>query len=347
MDFSVNLIKWYKLNKRDLPWRNTSNPYYIWLSEIILQQTRVEQGLPYYLLFVKIFPTIHKLANAKEDEVLKLWQGLGYYSRARNLHFTAKFIVDNYNGKFPSDYKKLLKLKGVGSYTAAAVSSFAFALPYAVVDANVIRVLSRVFAIETPFDTAIGRKQFEKLAQKLLIKDNASVYNQSIMDFGALQCKPKSPDCYSCCMKDLCMAYQLNKIDSFPVRFRKIKVKNRYLHFLVIITDDGIYIRKRDSGIWKGLYEFPFFEFSRNISTNQVMRSKYWKRMFGDHNLEIKLIPTMFKHQLSHQRIYARFWEIRVNRFWLRNFIRVNKNEILEYPISRLMEKYLKTLNID
>jgi A/G-specific adenine glycosylase len=234
MNFSNKLVSWYQVNKRDLPWRNTANAYYIWLSEIILQQTRVAQGMPYYLSFVKAYPKIEDLANAPEDEVLKMWQGLGYYSRARNLHFTAKDIAANYGGKFPNDYQKILKLKGVGTYTAAAITSFAFDLPYAVVDGNVVRALSRIFGINTPFDTTIGKKQFKELTQELLIKENPSVYNQAIMEFGAMQCKPKSPDCSVCPMRDFCEAYNNNTIAELPVKSKKIKVKNRFLHFLMI-----------------------------------------------------------------------------------------------------------------
>ncbi len=207
MNFSNKLVSWYQNNKRDLPWRNTVDPYHIWLSEIILQQTRVLQGTPYYLSFLKAFPTIEDLANASEDKVLKMWQGLGYYSRARNLHFTAKDIVNNFGGEFPKDYKKVLKLRGVGVYTAAAITSFAFDMPYAVVDGNVIRVLSRVFGVSTTFDTSAGKKQFQLLAQELLIEKDAAIYNQAIMEFGAMQCKPKSPDCSSCPMQDFCVAY--------------------------------------------------------------------------------------------------------------------------------------------
>ena len=262
MNFSKLLIDWYLSNQRELPWRKTKNPYHIWLSEIMLQQTRVAQGLPYYLRFTEEFPTVFDLAEASEEKVLKLWQGLGYYSRARNLHFTAKEIVKNHQGQFPSDYHQLLKLKGIGSYTAAAITSFAFNQPYAVVDGNVIRVLSRVFGIEIPYDSVTGKKRFQQLAQELLIKNKPGMYNQAIMEFGALQCKPKSPNCSICPMQDFCIAYQAMEVHAFPVRSKKIKVKERFLHFLMIQTDNGICIGKRKSGIWNGLYEFPFFEFS-------------------------------------------------------------------------------------
>ncbi len=274
MNFSNKLVSWYKVNKRDLPWRNTTNAYYIWLSEIILQQTRVEQGLPYYLAFLKAYPKIQHLANASEDDVLKRWQGLGYYSRARNLHFTAKYITSNYGGEFPNDYQKILKLKGVGPYTAAAITSFAFGLPYAVVDGNVIRVLSRIFGINTPFDSAIGKKQFQELAQELLIKESSWLYNQAIMEFGAIQCKPKLPDCSICPMQGSCEAYNNNTITELPVRSKKIKVRNRFLYFLMIEKKKGIYLGKRESGIWQGLYEFPFLEFSERLNEKELISSK-------------------------------------------------------------------------
>ena len=347
MDFSNKLIKWYQLNKRDLPWRNTTSAYHIWLSEIILQQTRVDQGLPYYLEFINTFPTIEKLACAKEDNILKLWQGLGYYSRARNLHYTAKDIVTNYNGEFPNDYNKLLQLKGVGNYTAAAIASFAFGLPYSVVDGNVTRLLSRVFGIDIPFDTTKGKKQFQKLAQQLLLEKKASIYNQAIMEFGALQCKPKSPNCSICPMQEFCMAYQTNKVHDFPVRSKKAKVKKRFLHFLMIQTANGICIGKRKSGIWNGLYEFPFLEFSNNLSDSQVIKSDVWKKLFGQHNLEIKLDSTNFTHQLSHQKIHARFWKIKANKFSIKGYSKVALKALKKYPVSRLMEKYLKTINTD
>ena len=204
MNFSIELLEWYMHNKRELPWRDTKDPYFIWISEVILQQTKVQQGLPYYINFINTFPTIKSLAEASEDKVLKLWQGLGYYSRARNLHSAAKQIILNYSGKFPKEYKSILSLQGIGPYTAAAISSIAFNLPYAVVDGNVIRVLSRFFSINIPFDTTLGKKYFQNLAQELLLENNPATYNQAIMDFGAVICTPKKPDCYSCVLNLSC-----------------------------------------------------------------------------------------------------------------------------------------------
>ena len=326
MNFSNKLVSWYQVNKRNLPWRNTVNAYYIWLSEIILQQTRVVQGVPYYLAFVKAYPKIEDLANAPEDDVLKMWQGLGYYSRARNLHLTAKDIAKNYGGKFPNDYQKILKLKGVGSYTAAAITSFAFGLPYAVVDGNVIRVLSRVFGVETSFDTTIGKIQFQELAQELLIKENSSVYNQAIMEFGAMQCKPKSPDCSVCPMQDFCEAYNNNTITALPVKSKKIKVKNRFLHFLMIEKEGGVYLGKRKSGIWQGLYEFPFLEFSDRINEKKLISSEDWVDIFADEKVEIQSVSPEFIHVLSHQKLHAQFWKVKTKQQNIRSRIIYSNN---------------------
>ena len=329
-----------------MPWRNTVNAYYIWLSEIILQQTRVVQGAPYYLAFVNAYPKIEDLANAPEDEVLKMWQGLGYYSRARNLHFTAKEIAANYDGKFPNNYQDILKLKGVGPYTAAAITSFAFGLPYAVVDGNVIRVLSRIFGVDTPFDTTIGKKQFQELAQELLIKERSSVYNQAIMEFGAMQCKPKSPDCSICPMQDFCEAYNNNTIAELPVKSKKIKVKNRFLHFLMIEKKGEVYLGKRKSGIWQGLYEFPFLEFSDRIHEKELFSSENWVNIFGDEKVEIQSVSIEFIHVLSHQKLHAQFWKVKINDINLKNYQLIAKEELENYPVSRLTEKYFETLEL-
>ena len=346
MNFSNKLVSWYQNNKRDLPWRNTVNPYYIWLSEIILQQTRVLQGTPYYLAFLKAFPTIEDLANASEDKVLKMWQGLGYYSRARNLHFTAKDIVNKFGGEFPEDYKKVLKLKGVGVYTAAAITSFAFDMPYAVVDGNVIRVLSRVFGVSTPFDTSAGKKEFQQLAQELLIEKNAAIYNQAIMEFGAMQCKPKSPDCSSCPMQDFCVAYTVNSVAELPVKSKKIKVKNRFLHYLMIEQEDNIFLGKRKLGIWTGLYEFPFLEFPVKMDEKQVMQSDEWLKIFLNSTCDVKSVSSQFIHILSHQKIHAQFWQIKAADVVLKEYELIPKNSLLEFPVSRLTEKYFETIDL-
>lgn len=343
MDFSDILSQWYAINKRDLPWRSTVNPYYIWLSEIILQQTRVDQGLPYYLKFIDTFPVVADLANADEDLVLKLWQGLGYYSRARNLQFSAKLILSEFGGNFPDNYADILKLKGVGSYTAAAISSFSFGLPFAVLDGNVIRVLSRVFGIQTPFDTSKGKKQFQKLAQELLDKKNPAEYNQAIMEFGALQCVPKSPRCNDCPIANDCIAFNTNTVSLLPIKSKKIKVKNRFLHFLVVNKNNEVLIGKRKIGIWQGLYEFPFLEFDENLDEKCVLKSFLWINFFKDSVKQISSISEVYIHKLSHQKIHAKFWEIDVNSFFPSDFKIVKCNELQKYPVSSLIEKYLNS----
>ena len=346
MSFSIKLVSWYQNNKRDLPWRNTVNPYHMWLSEIILQQTRVLQGIPDYLAFLKAFPTIEDLANAPEDKVLKMWQGLGYYSRARNLHFTAIDIVNNFGGEFPKDHKKVLSFKGIGVYTAAAITSFAFDMPYAVVDGNVIRVLSRVFGVSIPFDTSAGKKEFQYLAQELLIENEAAIYNQAIMEFGAIQCKPKSPNCTSCPMQDFCIAYTTNSVAELPVKSKKIKVKDRFLHYLIIEQGDNIFLGKRKSGIWTGLYEFPFLEFPIKIDEKQVMQSDEWLDIFLNPICDVKSVSSEFIHILSHQKIHAQFWQIKAAGVSLEKYELVSKNRLLEFPVSRLTEKYFETINL-
>jgi len=343
MDFSDILSQWYAINKRDLPWRSTVNPYYIWLSEIILQQTRVDQGLPYYLKFIDAFPAVADLANADEDLVLKLWQGLGYYSRARNLQFSAKLILSEFGGNFPDNHADILKLKGVGSYTAAAILSFSFGLPFAVLDGNVIRVLSRVFGIQTPFDTTAGKKQFQKLAQELLDKKNPAEYNQAIMEFGALQCVPKSPKCNDCPIVNDCIAFNTNTVSLLPVKSKKLKVKSRFLHFLVVNKNYEVLIGKRNSGIWQGLYEFPFLEFDENLNEKSVLKSPLWINFFKDSVKQISSISEEYIHKLSHQKIHAKFWEIDVNSFRSSDFKIVKCNELQKYPVSSLIEKYLNS----
>ena len=243
--FTKKLLKWFVSNYRPLPWKGEKNPYLIWLSEIILQQTRVEQGLPYYEKFRKKYPTIKDLALAPEDEVMKLWEGLGYYSRARNLHTTAKFISKDLDGIFPKTHKEILALKGVGSYTAAAIASFAYNLPYAVVDGNVYRVLSRYFGIATPIDSTDGKKEFALLAQELLATEKPGAYNQAIMDFGATHCMPKQPKCITCLLNKKCKAFTENRIDILPVKTKKIKKRTRYLNYLIINQGNQVFINKR------------------------------------------------------------------------------------------------------
>ena len=316
MNFSNVLIKWYLQNKRDLPWRNTTNPYPIWLSEIMLQQTRVAQGMPYFLSFTTAFPTVFDLAAANEEEVLKLWQGLGYYSRARNLHKTAQYIASDLAGIFPDNYSDLLKLKGVGEYTAAAIASFSYNEAVPVVDGNVFRVLSRYFDIETDIAQASAKKEFAALAFELMPKDNPATFNQAIMEFGALQCVPKSPNCGICVFNESCAALQKKKVDQLPIKSKKVKVRNRYFNYLVVADEnDNTIIQKRtDKGIWHNLYEFPLIETEKEEDFDFIterIESDY----FQDNSI-VSILEDNDKsviHKLSHQHLHIKFWKVNLN----------------------------------
>lgn len=309
MKFSNLLIKWYLKEKRDLPWRNSLNPYHIWLSEIILQQTRVAQGLPYYTAFVKQFPTVFDLAAANESEVLKLWQGLGYYSRARNLHKTAQIIALQYNGVFPENYNDLLHLKGVGSYTAAAIASFAYNEHVPVVDGNVFRVLARYFNIDNDITAHSSKKLFWDLALELIPKNNAATFNQAIMEFGALQCVPKSPNCPNCIFNESCAALQHKKVDKLPVKLKKTAVKNRFLNYLVYIDEKKhtIIQQRTEKGIWQNLYEFPLIETAHTVDLTYITKQiEANNKPFA----VLEMNPIEIVHKLTHQKLYIKFWEI-------------------------------------
>ena len=316
MNFSNLLIKWYLQNKRDLPWRNTTNPYPIWLSEIMLQQTRVAQGTPYFLSFTTTFPTVFDLAAASEEQVLKLWQGLGYYSRARNLHETAQHIASDLNGIFPDNYSDLLKLKGVGEYTAAAIASFAYNEVVPVVDGNVFRVLSRYFDIETDIAPASAKKEFTALAFELIAKDNPAIFNQAIMEFGALQCVPKSPNCSICIFNESCAALQKNKVGQLPVKSKKLKVRNRYFNYIVASDEnDNTIIQKRTAkGIWHNLYEFPLLETEKEEGfdfVSEQIQNEYFKENSISSILETN--DKSIVHKLSHQHLHIKFWKVNIN----------------------------------
>lgn len=344
MSFSAILINWYLKNKRNLPWRNTRDPYKIWLSEIILQQTRVEQGLPYYQKFIEKYPTVLKLAKAKEDEVLKLWQGLGYYSRARNLHFTAKEIVKNHGGIFPNNYYEIRALKGIGDYTAAAIASFAFNLPYAVVDGNVMRVLSRYLGINEPIDNTQGKKLLAEAAQELLDKKNPAVYNQAIMEFGATYCVPQKPDCENCIFNSSCEAFRLKKVNELPVKSKKTKIKERYFHYLIIEQKRKTYLQKRAAGdIWQGLYEFPLIEADKALDFDELIKQEEFKKIFKNKFFEfIKTSPNK-KHILSHQHIHARFFHFKINKLEKPDsYKEINFGDLDKYALPRLIHRYLE-----
>ncbi len=306
--FADKLIHWYQHHHRDLPWRHTRNPYYIWLSEVILQQTRIAQGLPYYERFVKTYPTVFDLASAPQQDVIRLWQGLGYYSRARNLHQTAQFIAQELNGKFPETYAELLKLKGIGPYTAAAIASFAFDEAVAVVDGNVYRVLARVFGIKTDIGSTEGQKQFAQLANQLIPYEQPATYNQAIMEFGAIHCTPTSPDCLLCPLQAKCEANATGSINQLPVKLKKTKVRERFFNYFVIVQDDLIALRQRtDRDVWQQLYDFFLIETEGLISSvDELPESLFIKSLLSQ---SVIIPPTRtYTHILTHQRIQAQFW---------------------------------------
>lgn len=344
--FTKRLLEWFNTNDRPLPWKGEKNPYYIWLSEIILQQTRVAQGLPYFEKFKATFPTVFDLANAPSDKVMKLWEGLGYYSRARNLHFTAKFIAEELNGVFPNTYKAILGLKGVGPYTAAAIASFAFDLPHAVVDGNVFRVLSRVFGIATPIDTTSGKKQFNQLATALLAKKAPAVYNQAIMDFGAVQCTPANPNCVSCPMQKNCTAFNKNLIDQLPIKSKKIKKRDRFFNYLVFKRDNAIVLNKRtQKDIWLNLYDFPLVETTNLIDQLTLTTHDNFQQIIGNTPYIIKKISKPFKQLLTHQKIIAIFWEIELKSVLKMNetdFFEVKQKNINNFAFPKIIDLYFK-----
>ncbi len=335
MDFSKVLLKWYLQNKRDLPWRNTTNPYPIWLSEIILQQTRVAQGTPYFIKFLIAFPTVFDLANADEEDVLKLWQGLGYYSRARNLHKTAQFIAFELNGVFPDNYESLLKLKGIGTYTAAAIAAFSYNESVAVVDGNVLRVLSRYFDIETDVSSAGAKKGFTALANELLPDGKANVFNQAIMEFGAMQCVPKNPNCMNCVFNESCLALQKKKVGELPVNLKKLKVTKRYFNYLVFLdeTNQTVIQKRTSKGIWHNLYEFPVIE-TENPENDATILALIHNQVVVPNSInEVVLFNSdLIIHRLSHQHLHIKFWKIYVDGT-IPNGIVCDKAKTFPYPI--------------
>ena len=347
MNFGSTIIRWYHVNKRDLPWRNSNNPYFIWLSEIILQQTRVDQGMSYYYKFIQKYPTIEKLASAKEDDVLKLWQGLGYYSRARNLHHTAKEIVKKHNGKFPDDENLLLSLKGIGDYTAGAILSFAFHKKFPVVDGNVYRLLSRYFGIVTPIDSPKAKKEFFLLAGELMENHPPSDFNQGIMEFGSRQCKPQNPDCIACPLVSTCIAFAEKKVNQLPVKNKKSAIRNRYFSYLVIQQKGKLLINKRSKkDIWQNLHDFPLIETSKKISKKRIMSCPEWKALFGKSNAKVISVSSEHKHLLSHQTIHAKFYHVHLEDKKIlmkeNDFMLVSEQAIKKYAVPKLIENFLK-----
>ena len=341
--FGNVLLSWYQENKRLLPWRDTQDPYLIWISEIILQQTRVAQGYEYYLRFVRRFPDVKALAEADEDEVMRHWQGLGYYSRARNLHEAARSLPD---GVFPRTYQGVRALKGVGDYTAAAICSFAYGMPYAVVDGNVYRVLARYFGIDTPIDSSSGKKTFAALAQELLVKEHPADYNQAIMDFGALVCTPQSPGCMFCPLAESCSALAGGKVSALPVKQHKTKQTDRYFNYLFVRMGDYTLIRKRtEDDIWKNLFEFPLLETDKDYAAEEFLRSDALSNFCQGH-AETLVTPLSrgVKHVLSHRVIHANFYEIRLPESEAEKefpgYLRVRLDDLDNYALPRLLHAF-------
>ncbi len=346
MSFPEIILEWYRLNKRDLPWRRTKDPYRIWVSEIILQQTRIELGIDYYLRFIRKFKNLAELAKADEEDVLKLWQGLGYYSRARNMHATAREIVSRYHGQFPETFDEIRKLKGIGEYTACAITSLAFNLPYPVVEGNVLRFFARYFGFTDPVDTGKVKKEIYRKALQYLDANLPGTYNQAIMEFGALQCRPGNPDCRICPLNKGCYAFQTGNVDKLPAKSKVQKQRKRYFHYLVFIVHNNkrkhIYLRKRESDdIWKNLYDFPLIETNGPMAQDRLMLTNEWKQMVEGSKFHFRKRSDLYKHILSHQIILARFYFIDISGKLKSPFSLIPLKDIGKYPVPRLIEDFL------
>ncbi len=341
MTWTNQLLIWYEANKRPFPWRETRDPYRIWLSEIIFQQTQIIQGTPYYNSFLKAFPTVFDLAAATEQHVLKLWQGLGYYSRARNLHYTAKEIVSKHNGIFPSTFADLLKLKGIGDYTASAISSICFNAPQAVIDGNVYRVLSRYYGKETPIDASYAFREFKSLAMELMDTKIPGEFNQALMEFGALQCTPKNPKCNICPFQKTCVAFNQNLVYQLPVKQRKIKVTDRHFNYLVFITSQGntLLLQRKAKDIWQNLYEYPLHESSKEITKQRLIEEVDISKYTSSKEIIVnKINRTPIKHKLSHQTLYITFWSVKTDSLLGQV---VKENELVNYPVPVVLQKFM------
>ncbi|MFL0353415.1 A/G-specific adenine glycosylase [Xanthomarina sp. GH4-25] len=345
MSVTKILTSWYSVNKRDFPWRETTDPYKIWLSEIILQQTQIKQGLPYYQLFVNKYPTVFQLSNANESDVLKLWQGLGYYSRARNLHATAKYIVNDLKGEFPTTYKELIKLKGIGDYTASAIASISFNEQTAVLDGNVYRFLSRYYGIDTPINTTSGFKIFKTLAQDVLDKTHPAEHNQAIMDFGSRQCAPSNPDCSICPFNKSCVAFRENRVSELPVKIKANKPVKKYFNFLVFISDSSetILEKRQEKGIWKNLYQFPLIETEKTVSLDSLLLTLKKHHLTTHLDFDLSLFNDVdIVHKLSHQHLHTKFWILTTKKLPIKG---IPSNKIKDYAVPVLIEKFIDDFN--
>jgi A/G-specific adenine glycosylase len=348
--FCKTLLEWFEAHPRPLPWKNTNNAYYIWLSEIILQQTQVAQGLPYYERFVSTYPSVQDLADAPSDEVMKLWEGLGYYSRARNLHETAKFISEQLGGVFPENYEGIRALKGIGDYTAAAIASFAYNLPHAVVDGNVYRVLSRIYGISTPIDSPAGKREFASLAERLLDKKSPAIYNQAIMDFGATHCKPKQALCASCPFQPHCVAFKEKKVGEWPIKSKVLKRRTRYFHYLKIQTADAIFIKKReDKDVWQNLWEFPLIETTQILDStalDEIIRDFMDKQEIK--NFSVRQNSAPLKQVLTHQDIITVFTTIDLqdSTAILDGFEKIKQTDLRQYALPKVIVSALEATDL-
>ncbi|MGG9961717.1 A/G-specific adenine glycosylase [Ferruginibacter sp. SUN106] len=347
--FTKQLLQWNnKTNDRPMPWKGEKDPYKIWLSEIILQQTRVEQGWDYYNRFIVAFPTIDKLAKAPETKVFKLWEGLGYYTRCKNLIATAKLITKEYGGKFPGNYEAILNLKGVGPYTAAAIASFAYNLPYAVVDGNVFRVLSRFFANSIAIDSTEGKKLFTTLANELLDKKQPGIYNQALMDFGAVVCKPKQPLCKQCPLQSSCGAYLKGLVEVLPVKEKKITQKTRWLFYFIIEHEGKVFVRKRGvKDIWENLYEFVLIESAEATEVAQLQKLPAFKKLLGKNGFTVATISRLYSQKLTHQTIHGQFITLQLKKTaQIEGYEPVTQKELLTLPFPKFITSYLKDKNV-
>lgn len=343
--FTQQLLDWNKAeNSRSMPWKGEKNPYKIWLSEIILQQTRVEQGLAYYERFIAAFPTIQQLAKAPEKKVFKLWEGLGYYTRCRNLIATAQKVVKDHKGKFPATYDEIKELKGIGPYTAAAIASFAFNEPRAVVDGNVQRVIARYFGISTPVDTTAGKKMYQELADALLDHEQPGIYNQAIMDFGAVICKPQNPLCGSCPQQGDCEAFKHNLVSQLPVKEKSLVKKKRWFYYFIIQYQDKLYIQQRTGkDIWQNLHEFVLHEATAPVQ-EMFQELPFLKKLFGKQTYSVNHISKVYHQQLTHQQIHGQFITITVNKAVpaLKDYLLIDKKQLKQYAFPRIINHFLE-----
>jgi A/G-specific adenine glycosylase len=347
MDFGYLIIDWYRLNKRDLPWRQTRDPYKIWVSEVILQQTRVEQGLAYYQRFTHKFPDIESLAKAQEEEVMKIWQGLGYYSRALNMHQAAQSLFTDHQAKFPASYNEIIKMKGIGDYSASAISSIAFGEAHPVVDGNVKRVVARYEGISDPLNTTACRKKIKTFLNQHIDRRQPGIFNQAVMELGALVCKPKQPFCPGCPVRQGCFSFNNGRVAEFPVVTRSKPLKVRFFNYLVIIGGEGqekfTWLRKRTlPDIWKNLYDFPLIETEIDFSLDEIQSCKEWEAIFGKFSVKAEPDLISSRHLLSHQELRITFLQVIADQFESNLFLKTMISNIHKFPVPRLIEKYFK-----